>query len=294
MKKTITLLILGIYLFSLISMTNALLISSVSTSPNEVAPGETSRVSLTLKNNDEFDIEDVSTSLDFTNVPFAPYNSGSDYLISEILSGKTKSAEFDVVALSNAASGIYKIPVKIEYRESEQEAGTPNKIKTSLISIMINSKPILEVSSDDGLLLKNQKNKVTLKIVNKGLSDAKFLEINLHGNSYVTIISQPKTYIGDVDSNDFQTADFYMFFKSNAPNSIILPATIVYKDISNKEYTETMDVTLKVYSNDQAVQLGLIQKSYTWLIVLLIIIIIVIFFVVRAILKRRKQNNREY
>jgi hypothetical protein len=294
MKKTITILILGIYLFSLISMANALLISSVSTEPSEVAPGETSRVSLTLKNNDDFDIEEVSTSLDFTSVPFAPYNSGSDYLISEILSGKTKSAEFDVVALSNAVSGIYKIPVKIEYRESGQADGTPNLIKTSLISIMINSKPILEVSSEDGLLLKNQKNKVSLKIVNKGLSDAKFLEISIQGNSYVTIISQPKVYIGDVDSNDFQTVDFDIFFKSNAPNSIRLPATIVYKDISNKEYTETMDVTLKAYSNEQAVSLGLVQQNYTGLIIIGVIITIIIFFVVRTILKRRKQNNKEY
>jgi hypothetical protein len=294
MKKTIAILMLGIYLFSLISLANALLISSVSTSPNEVAPGETSRVSITLKNNDDFDIEEVSTSLDFTNIPFAPHSSGSDYLISEILSRKSKSAEFDVVALNNAASGIYKIPVKIEYRESGQEAGTPNKIKTSLISIMINSKPLLDVNSDDGLLLKNQKNKVTLKIINKGLSDAKFLEINIQGNSYATILSQPKIYIGDVDSNDFQTADFDMFFKSNAPDSIILPATIVYKDISNKEYTETMDVRLKAYSNEQAVQLGLVQRSYTWLIILVIIIAIIIFFIIRAILKRRKQNNREY
>lgn len=294
MKKTIAILMLGIYLFSLISMANALLIGSVSTSPNEVAPGETSRVSITLKNNDNFDIEEVSTSLDFTNIPFAPHNSGSDYLISEILSGKSKSAEFDVVALNNAASGIYKIPVKIEYRESGQADETPNKIKTSLISIMINSKPILDVSSEDGVLLKNQKNKVSLKIINKGLSDAKFLEINIQGNSYVTIISQSKVYIGDVDSNDFQTADFDIFFKTNAPNSITLPATIVYKDISNKEYTETMEVKLKAYSNEQAVQLGLIQKSYTWLIVLVVIIAIIIFFIVRVILKRRKQNNREY
>jgi len=159
---------------------------------------------------------------------------------------------------------------------------------------MINSKPLLDVNSDDGLLLKNQKNKVTLKIINKGLSDAKFLEINIQGNSYATILSQPKIYIGDVDSNDFQTADFDMFFKSNAPDSIILPATIVYKDISNKEYTETMDVRLKAYSNEQAVQLGLVQRSYTWLIILVIIIAIIIFFIIRAILKRRKQNNREY
>jgi len=294
MKKTISLIILGIYLFSLISMANALIINSVSTSPNEVAPGETSRVSISLKNNDNFDIEQISTTLDFTNLPFAPYNSGSDYLISEMLEGKTKSAEFNIIALNNAASGIYKIPVKIEYRETDQETGTPNKVKASLISIMINSKPILDVGSEDGLLLKNKKNKVTLKIVNKGLSDAKFLEMNVQGNSYATLISQSKVYIGDVDSNDFQTADFEIFFKETSPNSATLPVTITYKDISNKEYTEDFEVQLKVYSQDQAVQLGLIPQSYTGIIVVVIVILLIIFFIVRSMLKRRKSKNNGY
>lgn len=294
MKKIITILAIGIYLLSLISIANALIINSVSTSPDEVAPGESSRISISLKNNDDFDIEDVSTTLDFTNTPFAPYNSGSDYLISEILEGKTKSAEFDIIALNNAASGIYKIPVKIEYRESGQEDGTPNKIKTSLISIMINSKPILDISSEDGLLLKNQKNKVSLKIINKGLSDAKFLEMSVQGNSYATLISQSKAYVGDVDSNDFQTQEFEIFFKENAPNSINLPVTITYKDISNKEYTENFDVSLKVYSKEQATQLGLVQQSYTGVIVLIIVILIIIFFVIRTLLRRRKAKNNNY
>jgi len=294
MKKTITIFILGIYIFSLISMANALIINSVSTSPDQVAPGETSRISINIKNNEELDIENVVVSLDFTTVPFAPYNSGSDYTISEILESKIKSAEFDVIALNNAASGIYKIPVKIEYRESGQADGTPNKVKSSLISIMINSKPILDVSSEDGVLLKNQKSKVSLKIVNKGLSDAKFLEINMQGNSYTTLVSQSKVYIGDVDSNDFQTAEFEIFFKETSPNSITLSVTITYKDISNKEYTENFDVQLKVYSQDQAVQLGLIQKSYTWMIVIAVIIIVILFFVIRAIVKRRNKNNKEY
>lgn len=294
MKKIITLLILGIYLFSLINLGSALMITSVSTSPNEIAPGENSKISLSLKNNEDFDIEDVSTTLDFTNVPFAPYNSGSDYLISEILEGKTKSAEFEVVALNNAASGIYKIPVKIEYRESGQEDGTPNKIKTSLISIMINSKPLLDIGSEDGLLLKNQINKVSIKIVNKGLSDAKFLEMNLNGNSYVNILSQSKVYIGDVDSNDFQTQEFEMFFKETSPSSISLPVSLTYKDISNKEYTESFDLQLKVYSKDQAKQLGLISQNYSGIIIVVIVLIVVVFFIIRAVVKRRRNNNKDY
>jgi len=295
MKKTILTTIIAMVLFlSIISMASALIISSVSTSPDEVVPGETSRISINLKNNEDIDLEDIVVSLDFTNIPFAPYNTGSDYTISEILDGKGKSAEFEVIAQNNAASGIYKIPIRIEYRESGQEDGTASKVKTSLISIMINSKPTLDVSAEDGLLLKNKKNKASLKIVNKGLSDAKFLEITTQANSYTTLLSQGNVYIGDVDSNDFQTADFEIFFKDTAPSTITLPVSITYKDISNKEYTENFDVQLKVYSQEQAVQLGLVQQNNTWVLVLVIVIVIILFFVIRTILRRRKAKNNGY
>lgn len=294
MKKIITILMLGIYLFSLIGIANALTINSVSTSPSEVSPGGKSTISIGIKNNDDFDIEDVSVALDFSNVPFAPYNSGSDYTINELLEGKTKTAQFDVIALNNAVSGIYKIPVKIEYRELDQADGTPNKVKTSLISIMINSEPILDVSAEDGLLLKNQKNKISVRIVNKGLSDVKFLEIEGQGSTSSNILSQSKIYVGDVDSNDFQTAEFEVFFSQTSGNSVTIPFTITYKDISNKEYSETYDVVFKVYSNEQAVQLGLVQKSFTGIIVLVVVILVILFFIIRTIIRRRKAKNNGY
>ncbi len=288
MKKQITLTIIStIIMLSIISLASAIRIDSVSMNPESIAPGESSNIDILVKNNGANEITDITISLDFTNLPLAPYNSGSDFSIDQIDSNKLKQTEFEVIALNTAKSGIYKIPVKIEYTEDEIV-----KVKQSMISLMVNSEPIIEVNAEDGLLLKGQENKISLKIVNKGLADVKFLEVQTGTSTYYNLISQNKVYIGDVDSNDFQTADFSLFFKDSVPSTINLPVSIVYKDITNKEYTQDVVIPLKVYTTQQAQSLGLVAKSNTIYYVIVIVVLIVIYIIYRLV--RRKNKNSEY
>lgn len=287
-KLIIAALILGIYMFSLISLASALVINDVAITPDTIAPGENAQVTLSIKNNGENDLTDVSVSLDFTNVPLAPYNSGSDYTISELNSDKTKDAQFEIVAFNDAKSGIYKIPVRIDYNEDDVI-----KTKTSLISIMINSVPIIEADVEDGLLLKGVNNKMTIKIVNKGLADVKFLEIEAGSSTSYSILSQKKIYVGDVDSNDFQTVDFNVYFDSNGISTVNFPVTVYYKDVANKEYTEDFNIPLKVYSREQAQKLGLVSTSNYGLIITIVVIVIIIFIIYRIIRKRRRKAAEE-
>jgi len=291
-QKTLAIGILALTLIlSLMSIANALVIESSYMSKNSIAPGESAKLTLVIKNNENIDLEDVSATLDFTGLPLAPYNSGSDYSINEILEGKSKQAEFDIIALNTATSGIYKIPVKIEYRDVDQAEGTPSKTKTSLVSVMINSEPIIEVTYEDGLLLKNQKNKVTVKVINKGLADVKFLEMEVKGSTTSNILSQSNVYIGDVDSNDFQTADFDIFFSNSAPSSVSLPVSITYKDITNKEYNKDFNLNLKVYDTQKAQELGLVAKSNTGTYVGIVIVLVIIFFIYRWFRNRRRKKE---
>ncbi len=270
----------------MISLTPALLINSVSMEPEKIAPGEKSIITLSLKNNGDNDLGDVSISLDLTNLALAPSGSGSEVTINELNSDKTKEVEFQIIAFNDAKSGNYKIPVNIVYTEEDII-----KTQKSIISIIISSEPIIDVSYDNGLLLKGQKNQITLKVVNKGLGDVKFLELELGTSTAYNILSQNKIYVGDIDSNDFQTEDFQIFFNQGSLKNINLPVNVKYKDVANKEYNENYNLALKVYSKEQAQNLGLISKGNTIYIVLAIIVLIVVFFVYRLIRKQKRQND---
>jgi len=274
------------FLIIFMSYASALVINSVSMSPEAMGPGDSSSIIISLKNNGDNDLTDVSVSLDFTNLPLAPYNSGSDFNINELNSGKIKDASFEIIAFNDAVSGIYKIPVKISYTEDSVP-----KVQSSVISVTINSVPVIDVSYEDGLLLKGQNTKVTLKVINKGLSNVKFLEVDVASSTKYNIISQNNVYIGDVDSNDFQTADFNIIFNNNAPRSVNLPVTVKYKDVTNKEYIKNFDITLKTYTTQEAQTLGLVPANNTIYIVILVIVLIVVFIIYRIIRSRRKRNE---
>lgn len=282
--KTILILLIGaIYLFSILSLSSALTISSVSTNPDSITPGETSNVIIYLKNNAEDDATEVSISLDLTNLPLAPSESGTQYGFDTIESGKTKQAQFTLQAFSNAASGTYKIPVTVSYKDVNSQLIT----RQSLISVIINSQPIMDVNVQDGLFLKGKTNQITITVINKGLANVKFLEVNAGTSPYYTLLSQSNVYIGDVDSNDFQTTEFKILFKDNAPSTVNLPINIVYKDIANKEYSQNKDLGLKVYTNQEAMNLGLVAKSYGIYYFLIIIALILIFILYRMVRKRK-------
>jgi hypothetical protein len=282
-KIALMIFIIGLYL---VSFVQALDLTSFNVNPDQVAPGKTADIFIFLKNNGDYDAEDVSVSLDLTSAPIAPYNSGIQFNQDIIDSGENKRVDFQVIVLNDAKAGIYKIPVVVKYTEDGQ-----TKTFNSLISITINSEPILQVDSEDGLLLKGQQNKLTVKIINKGLADVRFLEINLGGSSYYNILSSNKVYIGDVDSNDFQTTDYNIFFKDSSLTNVDIPVTINYKDITGKEYTQNSVISSKVYSQNEAISLGLVQKSYTVYIVVIIVVLVLIFIIYRLIRNRRSKRE---
>jgi hypothetical protein len=297
LTKISIVMLLGLYLVSTIFSVSALTINSMTVNPDIIGPGEKTRITLELENEGDYDIKDVSvvlildsTQLEDSKIisefsfPFAPVSS-TEYGIKEIEEGDEENIKFEIEALKNAQSGNYKVPVKITYIENEKE-----KTKTSLISININSEPIISINSNSGLLLKGKDQTINLKITNKGLADIRFLEIKLDNSMNYEIMSEENVYIGDLDSDDFENADFDLLIRENSLKNIILPVTIKYKDVLNNEYTQNSEIQLKVYSEKEAIDAGLLKKNNTFFYIALVLVLIVIYIAYKRI--RKRKNNK--
>ena len=163
--------------------------------------------------------------------------------------------------------------------------------KQGLVTLTINSEPIISVERNDGLILKGRKNEIQLSIINKGLSDVKFLDIEITEISGITVLSQKSIYIGDLDSDDFDSAKFEVFIKGSTQKNINLPVKIIYRDITNKEYTENLFVNLRVYSKEEAIELGLLKKSNTLNIVIGVVVLIAGYIAYKKIKKFRRARK---
>lgn len=283
MKPLFTILLALFFTLQLVSIANALTITNVDVSPNEIVPNGKTEVRINIENNLNEDVEDVSLSLELSKVPFAPEKT-SEYFFDEIRKDKSKEAVFELVVDADASPGTYKIPVVISYKYNNQ-----TKTRSSYFSIKVNAKPKLDFSIDS-IILKNQKNKMQIQITNTGLAKASFLEIEL-GNGNFNLLSGNKIYVGDLDSNDFDTISFEAFVRDTS--TISIPLTIKYKDPSNKEYEESFTLTAKAYSQKEAEKLGLVKKSSALRYVLIVVIIVIIILFIRWRRKRARNKQKE-
>jgi len=297
MKKSIftsktAILLISIFILQ-VCFVSALTITSTTSNPTEVQPGEKISLTLNIENNLNEDIDNVVVSLGLTSttkvIPFAPYQSSNEYRIDEILEGDKEKARFDLISFSDSESGTYTIPVKVSYN---LENGTLiSNQEIGLVTAIINAKPSIELSLENNALIKGTNGKISIKIINSGMGESKFLSIKLNPINGIKMISSNKVYIGSVESNDFDSADFDVFININSLSTINLPVELTYTDSMNNQITENKIVTLTTYTQEEAIKMGLVKKNNSLLIILSLILVVIVFLFYKR--SRKKKKNKQ-
>jgi len=116
------------------------------------------------------------------------------------------------------------------------------------------------------------------------LGEVKSVSVEIIPNGF-ELLSKNKIFVGTIDSDDSDTATFDVFYKTQNPNFSV---KIIYKDFDNNDQTETQSFLAKVYTKEEALELGLIQKRNFTLY--LLIGVLVLGFIVYRIKKKRKKR----
>ena len=278
-----------IYIFSIISFASAL---SVNADYIKLYPGEQGSVKIKVENNNNYDIEDVSIALVLSSIqsgqvvslPFSAIGS-SEKTLDDLNDGDDDSATFTLKASTDIAPGDYNIPYVVRYKES----GTNTTLtQEGTFGLRVSAKTDLDFSvetSDNAIV--GQQGQVTLEIINKGLGAIKSVSVEFIPNGF-NLLSTNKVFIGTIDAEDSDTASFDVIYKNVNP---IFSAQVTYKDFDNQDQTQTISIPVKVYTEEQAKDLGLVSTSHTSLYVIVILLILIIFYFWRRARKKRKQRK---
>jgi len=236
--------------------------------PENVAPGSTAQIKLVIENLAKSYISDIKVKVDLSSatLPFAPHNSATEKNIYQLKPSGKKELTYEIIAYPDAEAKIYKIPVSISYYDN---VGTLYE-KTELIGVIVNSKPDIKVVVDSTTLLSEKKTgDVVLKIVNKGLNDVKLMNMVIgESEDFELLTSNAEQYIGNLDSDDFETVDFEVLLKEK--NVVSIPLSLEYLDNNNNLYKEDLELKLTIHS---AEQLGQKKSSKAWLYVVIIVVV---------------------
>lgn len=269
-------------------------VESIVSNPEDFAPSEEGMVKITLKNIGPVTLKDISVRLDLSSetLPFAPIESTTEKRINSLTSGQSVPVEFSVVSDPNAVVGNYKVPLKVEYKDSLNK----DYSKDALISLSIKTAPEIFIIHEQTDIIKNgTKNSVTTSIVNRGLSKIKFMTATLAESTtgeYV-ILTPQDVYVGDINSDDSETAQYDLFINTDK-GGISLPLTLTFKDESGNNYTITEAVSVRVFTTDEAVQYGLEQAVTTDPLIFGVAAVIALYVIYRIykFVVRRRSNNK--
>ena len=260
-------------------------IDSIKISPERVKPGDKASLSVSISNLADSLLKDIRIKLNLDNSPLAAFGSSNRKTIKDISSGKEIEVKFDIISEPDAESDLYTIPIGIEYSD---KLGKAYNI-TGSFGIVVGSDPELYPIIDSTEIYNSEKTgDITVKFVNMGLTDIKFLNVNLKSSDKYKIISADEVYIGNIDSDDYETAEFKLFVKKTKEENIILPITYEYRDANNIEYKKQISLKLPLYSTAEAKKLGIVEGNGKVGIFLVIIIVVVGLYIYRRWKKGKK------
>ncbi len=261
-----------------LNFASAIIVSDVSQS--QLYPGEQASLNIDIKNNLKDDVEDFSFSLNLVQTPFITIG-GSEKSTDEIREGKTKSFSFIIKSNQNIEPGNYNIPYLISYTDIDG-----NKvIKNGSIGVSVSAKTELDFAVETEKNVIGEKGKISLKVINSGFGEIKFVNVKINPNGF-SVIGSNSDYIGTVDSDDFEIASFDVVF--NDKNSV-LDATIEYKDFDNKDQIQNIQIPIKVYTKEEALDLGIIEKNNIFIYATGIVSLIILLIIYRVLRKRKKR-----
>ena len=260
----------------LTSLASAMIIDSVNY--GKFNPGEESSLKIRIENNLDRDYKDVSLSLDFSNLPLNVV--GSSEFTTDIDEDDSETFDYVIKASSTASPGDYEIPYTLKFA---------NQTKTGKMGVTISGNIDLAFSVSQDMPIINTQDKITLKIVNKGFADAKFASVKINPSGF-NLLSENEVYIGNIDSDDFETASFDVLLTSS---SAMTNVEIEYRDFDNLLVTKTVTLPLTVYSRERALELGIIKKNNTATYAIVIIVLIILYLIYRSWRKRARRKKAE-
>src|SRR4030042_1646215 len=83
--------------------------------------------------------------------------------------------------------------------------------------LKVNAETELDFSVETKNNIIGQKGKITLRIVNKGLGEVKFVSVQVFPQGY-DLLSSDVVYIGNIPSDDSDSAGFDVFFNTLSPS----------------------------------------------------------------------------
>jgi hypothetical protein len=277
-------------------------ITDVQTTPEVISPGDPFTIRLTVKNLADSAVRDLSLNLNLVlaasatvtassaadsldTLPFAPINSVTEKRIQTLGAGEETVFSYTMIAYPDARSKVYKVPLQLSFTD----ALSVRRNRTDVIGILVDAEPdVRTVLEDSTITGRGQTGDITVKFINKGLTDIKFLDVKLVENDLILPISADEVYIGNVDSDDYQTAEFKVFVRNGGTEDVAIPLHYEFMDAANHQHAYDTKLSLKLDVKKESQQYTKSSGPGAWVYVIGAVALVIVGLIVFRMRRRKK------
>ncbi len=218
----------------------------ITAEPDSLKPGQNQTVTFTLRNKGEAVNSIVFTWADASG-NILPLGSDNRKLITSIGSNSAYLVPIKMVVSPDANQGIYPLSISLSY--SDQTGREQNISSTLGIRVAGDFKFIVSIESQS-LVAPGMPGTAEIKIANAGTQEAQFLTISLLESSPLGSIKPAVIYVGNLESDDYDTETVSYVVGSTSPGDYPLNMEISYKDIYGNSYSDIYSAGITVSSSD--------------------------------------------
>ncbi len=232
--------------------TATLAVTNAETKPSSIAPGHEGILEVRLRNDGSNTLTALEIMLDDGDAPIIPIRGSNIRYVGSLKPDQSTVIEFPIAAESDAKSGNYAPRIVVNYNDF-----SGNTTKTFDIGIKIFEEPsfLMNIESREVYTGKDLGN-IVLSLANTGTSILKFTTIKLLPGEDYEVVDAESNYLGDLDPDDFQTAEFKIKLDTKK-DYVDMNAEVTFKDAFNNEKKAVVPVKLRVFGEKEAVILGL-------------------------------------
>jgi hypothetical protein len=165
-----------------------------------IVPGAKTRLKFTINNVGTAPLSDLTFSWDNDDDILLPVESDNTKYISYIDVGKSADVEYDVIADTNAAPGLYKLNLHLTYYDSATDS---EKTVSTIAGVYIGGGTDFDVSFSESSGTEN-----TFSVANVGSNEAYSVSVTIPEQSGWVVTGSSSAIIGNLDKGDYTVATF--------------------------------------------------------------------------------------
>jgi len=168
----------------------------------------------------------------------------------------------------------HPLPITIYY-ENETHGMQPAQRYSVLVPVSSGNTLFVYLDSQDELI-DGMVGEITIGVANRGLARAKHVVLTIADENQFELIDTDTRYIGDIESDDYDTVDFRILPESSDCSNVTVDVS--YDDDYGDAYGMTTELPIKVYTSKEMKAIAPKGGGYTWIIIAVLVLLLAYIF----------------